>query len=233
MTRETSEEARTLLERAIALDPGHAAAHAMLAHVHQLDYINQWSDDPKRSAEVAFDLARRAVDLDDSEPWAHWVLGMVHAHRKEYPEAVAEIERSLALDPNFAAGYGALGMSRLWQGEPEQALEAFAAGARLDPHYPDIMLHMTARAHFLLGEYERACDLLHQRIARNPATDISRVLLASCRGHLGQIDAARAAWAEAFRVNPAYSLEHRRELLPAREYVLMLEGLWKAGLVER
>lgn len=204
----------------------------MLAHVHQLDYINQWSVDPTRSAELAFDLARRGVELDDAEPWAHWVLSMVHAHRKECPEALAEIERALKLDPNFAAGYGGLGISLLWRGQPVEALEAFAAGARLDPHYPDIMLHMSARAHFLLGEYERGSEILEQRIARNPSTDISRVLLASCRGHLGNVEAARAAWADAFRVNPAYSLEHRRELLPAREYVQMLEGLRKAGLIE-
>jgi hypothetical protein len=44
------------------------------------------------------------------------------------------------------------------------------------------------------------------------------------------MDAARAAWADALRVNPEYALEHRRDLLGESEYGRMLAGLRKAGL---
>ena len=53
-----------------------------------------------------------------------------------------------------------------------------------------------------------------RRLIRNPNTDISHVLLAACYGHLGRFEDARAEWREAFRVNPNYSLEHRRQVLP-------------------
>lgn len=41
-------------------------------------------------------------------------------------------------------------------------------------------------------------------------------------------------WREVFRVNPAYSLEHRRKVLPYKnpdDFECLVDGLRKAGLV--
>ena len=43
-----------------------------------------------------------------------------------------------------------------------------------------------------------------------------------------------AAWQEVFRVNPNYSLEYRRKVLPYKnpaDFELVVDGLRKAGLV--
>jgi adenylate cyclase len=77
---------------------------------------------------------------------------------------------------------------------------------------------------------------LKRRILRNPETDASRVLLAATLGQLGRIDEAREAWREALRVNPDYSLEQRRNVLPYKnpaDFERIVEGLRKAGLSER
>ena len=65
-----------------------------------------------------------------------------------------------------------------------------------------------------MGRYPEAVDVLRRRILRNPDTDASRVLLAASYGQMGQIAEALEAWWEALRVNPTYSLEHRRKVLP-------------------
>jgi len=52
-------------------------------------------------------------------------------------------------------------------------------------------------------------------------------------GHLGRAEEAKASWAEALRVNPDYSLEHHRQILPykdPRDFDRLVEGLRKAGL---
>ena len=86
-----------------------------------------------------------------------------------------------------------------------------------------------------IGRYEAAIGLLKRRLIRNPDTDISRVLLAASYGHLGREDEARAEWQAAFRVNPDYSLAHRRKVLPYKnpaDFELIPDGLRKAGLVD-
>ena len=98
-----------------------------------------------------------------------------------------------------------------------------------------MVLHFRALALFQLGRYEEAVDLLQQRLIRNPVTDVSRALLAASYGHLGRFDEARAAWQEVLRVNPDYSLEYRRKVLPYKnpaDFELVVEGLRKAGIEE-
>jgi adenylate cyclase len=60
-----------------------------------------------------------------------------------------------------------------------------------------------------LGKYEIAAQQLVDRIARNPSTDASRMLLASCYGYLGRAEEARTVWAELLKVNPDFSLMQR------------------------
>ena len=62
---------------------------------------------------------------------------------------------------------------------------------------------------------------------------MSHVLLASCYGHLGHFAEAQAEWREAYRVNPDYSLEHRRKVLPYKnpgDFEHIVEGLRKASV---
>jgi adenylate cyclase len=230
-TKESVADGKALLERAAEIDPSFAPTFAILAHAHQLDYVNRWTADPAKSLATAHEYALKAVALDDTDPMCHMALAITHAQRKEYDAAMRETQRTLALDPNFAPGHINLGFSFLWRDRPAEALDAFATAMRLDPHNPDMILHFIARAQFMLGRYEEAVEMLQRRIARNPVTDVSRVLLAACHGQLGNLEAARAAWEEALRVNPEYSLEHRRDLLAPREYDRMIEGLNKAGIV--
>ncbi len=139
----------------------------------------------------------------------------------------------IELDPNFAQGHAATGMALIYAGRPAEALESFALAMRLDPYYPSIVLHFVAQAHFSLEHYETAAELLRERIARTPGTDSSRMLLASCYGHLGRAEEARATWAEILQVSPEFSLSQREGVLPykdASDFRRIVDGLAKAGL---
>ena len=233
LTKETNIAARDLLQRAIELDPKFASAHAFLALTHGLDYLNRWSASPLGSIEQAEEAATRAVALDDSDPWAHWALGLVSLYTRRHDAAISEAERAIALNPNFAEAHVSLGEALYYSGRSEEALECFERGTALNPYFPDVLLHFRALASFQLGRYEAAAGLLRQRLARNPVTDVSRALLAATYGHLGRSDEARAAWEEMLRVNPDYSLEYRRKVLPYKnpdDFELVVDGLRKAGL---
>jgi adenylate cyclase len=235
LTKETNTAARDLLQRATELDPNFASAYAFLALTHGIDYLNRWGASPPESMAQAEEAATRAVTLDDSDPWAHWALAIAKLYTRRHDEAVDEVERALALNPNFAEAHVCRGETLYYSGRPEEALESFARGKTLNPYFPDVVLHFQALALFQLGRYDEAVDLLLQRLARNAATDVSRALLAASYGHLGRLEEARAAWQEVLRVNPDFSLEYRRKVLPYKnpaDFELMVDGLRKAGVVQ-
>ncbi len=232
-TKAGNTEARLMFERAITLDPNFATAVAGLAKTHMFDYVNDWSETPDRSLETAYELASRAVALDDKNPEVHNVLGIVLHWMKDLDRAIAALERALALDPNYAHAHASLGYTLYYAREPERSLHFLEQAVRLDPHHPDQFLHFLGLTYFALGRLDEAIAVLERRLIRNPNTDVSRVLLASIYGHVGRHEEARQFWEQALKVNPAYSLEHRRRILPYRDladFDRIVDGLHKAGL---
>jgi adenylate cyclase len=232
-TREGLVQARPFLERASALDPNFALPLAYLAFAHVQEYINRWSADPERSLQTAASLAARAVELDGAEPHAHFCRSIVHIWQKQIDRAIADARRAVALDPNFADAYAALGVALHYAGRAAESLEQFERTTRLNPHFPPIVLFFMAQDHFALERYQEAARLLERRLARQSQSDTSHVLLAACYGHLGRAEEARAEWREALRINPDYSIEHRRQILPYKnpaDFERIVEGLRKAGI---
>ncbi|TGQ68201.1 MAG: tetratricopeptide repeat protein [Mesorhizobium sp.] len=235
LTKETNVASRDLLRRATELDPNFASAYAFLALTHGIDYLNRWGASPQESMAQAEEAATRAVTLDDNDPWAHWALAIANLYARRHDEAIDEVERALILNPNFAEAHVCRGEALYYSGRPEEALESFGRAKTLNPYFPDVLLHFQALASFQLGRYEEAVDLLQQRLARNAVTDVSRALLAASYGYLGRLEEARAAWQDLLRVNPDYSLEYRRKVLPYKnpaDFEIMVDGLRKAGLVQ-
>jgi len=232
-TRESVEQARAMYRRAIEIDMNFPAPHAGLALAAISDYVSDWALDPAQALGEAERWARRAVELNDQEPVSHMALGNVLLWRRDHEGALSEFRHMIVLDPNFAQGHAATGLALMYAGRAAEALESIATAMRLDPHYSPIVLHFLAQANYSLGEYEAAAQLLVRRIARTPGTDSSRMLLASCYGHLGRAEDARATWAELLQVNPDFSLTQRARVLPYKDpggFQRIAEGLAKAGL---
>ena len=232
-TRDSVLQAKAMHRRAIEIDPNFAAPHAGVALAALAEYVSGWAADPAQALDETERWARRAVELNDQEPVSHMALGSALLWRRDHAGALAEFRRMIALDPNFAQGHSATGLALMYAGRAAEALEAFALAMRLDPHYSGIVLHFLAQAHFSLGHYEPAAQRLRERIARTPGTDSSRMLLASCYGHLGRMEEARRAWAEMLKINPDFSLEQRARVLPYKDpgdFQRIVDGLTKAGL---
>ncbi|RWC50631.1 MAG: adenylate/guanylate cyclase domain-containing protein [Mesorhizobium sp.] len=235
LTKETNVAARDLLQRATELDPNFASAYAFLALAHGIDYLNRWGTPPPESMAQAEEAATRAVTLDDNDPWAHWALATINLYTRRHDGAIDEAKRAIVLNPNFSEAHACLGEALYYSGRSEEALESFARAKTLNPYFPDVVLHFQALAFFQLGRYEEAVDLLKQRLARNAFTDVSRALLAASYGHLSRFEEARAVWQDLLRVNPDFSLEYRRKVLPYKnpaDFEPMVEGLRKAGVTQ-
>jgi adenylate cyclase len=234
--RDSNREAEALLDRAIKLDPSFAPAHAFLAAAKVNDYASGWSASPEQGLKEAEKAALLAVQLDERYPYALWSLAGVCLWARRHDEAVSAAEKMVAFNPSFADGYGMLGFILHYVGRSEESVVCIDRAMALDPFCSDMLLHFHGQALYQLGRYPDAIGILKRRILRNPETDASRVLLAAAYGQSGMIEQAREAWQEALRVNPKYSLEQRRKVLPYKnpeDFERVVDGLRKAGLPER
>ncbi len=225
--------ARSILEQAIELDPNFGPAYAYLSHIHAMDYVNGWGEDPQASLQHAHGLAKQGVELMPDDAHVRVALGSTYIWLRRHDEAIAEAERAVELDPNYAHGLFELGWCLQYAGRAAEALEPFERAVRLDPHHADQFLHFMAQANFQLGRYDEAAELLSRRIVRNPQSDSSRMFLASCHGHLNRYDEANIIWKEILAINPQFSLEQRRQVLPYKNpehFEQIVDGLRKAGL---
>ncbi len=225
-TREANTQARRMFERAIALDPDFAAAHAWLGRAYMIEWAFQWSDDPQ-IPERAAALAQRAVALDDSLPVAHQTLAYVFLLQKQFAQAIAEAERAMVLEPNDADACVTLGEILSCAGRPQEAVGLVEKALRLDPHYPASYLFALGQAYYLTGRHEEAIAALKRLLTRNPHHPRAHFFLAMVYSEVGRKEEARA---EIAACGPAYSLERVRDKIPYRDQALIER--WMATLRE-
>jgi adenylate cyclase len=167
-TKEANVQARQMYEKAIELDPEYVSAYVGLGFTYYIDWIWQWSQDPQ-TPERALELAQKALALDDFSPWPHNLLGAIYLYiKKQYDQAFAEVERTIALDPNSAEGYWRMGEILGSMGKPEEGIGWIKKAMRLNPRYPGYYAQTLGGAYFLAGRYEEAITALQDALPRNP-----------------------------------------------------------------
>jgi adenylate cyclase len=230
--RETFDQAVALLTRAIELDPNYAEPYAGLAMAHNLDFQNHWTG-AADALDIAVHFAALAIEKGPSVPYAHFVAAVVAIWKRNLDRAKQEAETALALSPNYAPAYGTRGLAEIYSGDPLAAIPFIERAMRLDPAFTRQYMHFLGSAYLVAGDYEAAAASFRERIRLVPDTDLSRALLASALGHLGDIDEAQRIWTELKQVNPRYSFTEHLSRLPfshPADADRIKDGLAKVGL---
>ncbi len=167
LTKEANAQARQMFEKAIELDPQYAAAYVPLGGTYLQDWNWRWSPDPQ-NLERAFELAKKAVALDDSLPGAHGLLSWVYMQKQQPDQAIAEGERAIALDPNNDQSYAMQAEVLNFTGRPEEALKSMEQAMRLNPRYPAWYSFELGNAYHFTGRYAEAIAAHKQVVLRSP-----------------------------------------------------------------
>lgn len=231
-SRSTFERAVAAFTRAVECDEESAEGFAGLALAYCQEYLNRWVNLPDALG-LARQFAESAVAKGPNEPFAQYVAAVVNTWSRNLAEARDSAERALALSPSYALGRGTLAVVKMYQGEPLAAISDLETAMRLDPVYTQHYLHFLGTAYLLCGKFDESAVAFRERIRLAPNTDISRALLASVLGHLGEVDEARRVWAEIKTLNPGYSFEEHMGHIPfqnSSQGDVIVSGLAKAAL---
>ena len=234
-TKEDNAEAQVLFRKAIELDPTFSRALAALAHALYWDTLFGYTDSPEQSLAEALQLSRKAISLDDKEPFAHFAMGRVRALKGEFETAIAELEQAIDLNPSFAHAYFGLGFALILAGRPEDSIPQLDKAIRLNPHDPSIWTFMGGRslALTLLKRHEEALEWAMKSARQANVGWLSHAFLASALGHLGRVDEAHRAARDMLDLKPNFSLSFITRTLPFKNPAHLehfLGGLRKAGL---
>src|SRR5262249_21518652 len=159
-TLESTNEALRLFHRAVELDPDFASAYGMAACCILWRKLNGGTVNYEQEMGEARRLARRAGDLGQDDAVALTFGGFkIRQVGRALRSGGAFIDRALSLNPNLAAAWHYSGLTKIWLGEPDIAIEHLALAMRLSPLDPFIHHRQsaTAFAHLCAGRYDEAC----------------------------------------------------------------------------
>jgi TolB-like protein/Flp pilus assembly protein TadD len=234
-TREGNVLARRLLEETIALDPEFPAAYWNLGATHWMDILRKSSKSPKESLKRAFNLTKKALALDDSDPGAHSMLGWLYTMARQHDKGIAECDRAIALAPNSASAHIWMGYALRYAGRHEEAVRYSERAIRLNPIAPGFYFRSLGMAYIFTGRYEQALTVLKKALTRIPDDVFSRLALAQAYILTGREEEARAKVAEVLTLNPNISIEHLAKRLPYKNQAdkdAIIDRHRKAGLPE-
>ena len=215
VTKASSDEARDLFEQALILDPTNADALAGVARIDALEFAFGSSDKSADLYARAMQRADQALLLDPNQARAHFtkaLLIMFKARPDDVAtgnEIVAEAEASLRADPSFPWGYWPMADGEMLLGHYEQAMSDLQQAMKISPRDANIgMWHMEmARALLALTRDDAAIQEGLQATDSGYRTAQSYASLAAFYAAADKIPEAKAALAEAMKLNPKLSVE--------------------------
>jgi tetratricopeptide (TPR) repeat protein len=217
-------EAEREFRQALAQEPNHAGAHALLA----LCLIER-----NQNAEATGE-AQQAIHLDPEEWFGYYVLSLVYSHRNQQDEALKAVRAAIVLAPTSAVLWATQAAVLFDQGQWQAALESAETGLQHDAE--DVRCaNLRAMALVKLGRKKEAESVIAEALRNEPDNPFSHANQGWAMLEQRRIREAKDHFREALRLDPILDLA-RAGMLEALKagnpaYRLLLSYfLWMAKL---
>lgn len=212
------EEAIASLERAVALDPSYAAAHATLGMVVAERTLNGLSNDPVADRASATVAIERAESLSPQDPVVLRAGGCAFAYCGDYRRSLESLKHAVALAPFDLGAWGYLGWPIVATGNPTDLQELHGILDRLiatAPSHPGqgYWLFHKAVAHSCEQAFTDALEYSERSTRAQPRFAIGWMNHGNILASLGRNEEATAAIASGLKVNPQMTVGFYSDLM--------------------
>ena len=176
--------------------------YAALAETYHIAVSMGWAESPTEYLTRAQEIANKALGIDDFDVRAHVVLGRIHVFYHRYEQAMAEMDRALAINPNDANGLAGRGNCLMWTGQTDAAIEALETARRIDPEMNAIDRFALSLAYYLKRRYVEAIEQAELNLRDTTGANFSRIVLAAAYAEDNQTEDAAQVVATMHRVDP-------------------------------
>jgi tetratricopeptide (TPR) repeat protein/DNA-binding winged helix-turn-helix (wHTH) protein len=153
-------DAILLLEKAVALDPEFAMAHARIGYAHAV--TGNDAEAAKRHLEKAFTLSTRLTEKDRLYIRAWYAIANL-----DYATAIGSFREIIAVYPMETEAYARLSMLLLGEDRLDEALAAALQGLAVDAESKDL-INQTSGLYSTLGRHDEAIAMIQRYIALAP-----------------------------------------------------------------
>jgi TolB-like protein/Flp pilus assembly protein TadD len=237
--------ARDLFNEGLKLQPDNANALAGVATTYVLETINGYHPaGNQQRLQQAETLLAKALAIDPGNIVGMKASAALQRAQGRFDDAITAAKAVIARNPGEPWAYKEVGLSLLYLGQLEQALDWFAKAERFGPYDPGRWSWFDARgqALLLLGRDEDAIRSLRTALEVNPDYLSSYAVLAAAYALKGLDEKAHTALAQYRRSNPDVTVSTFRSLSPVpleltsqtylKQRERLKDGLRKAGMPE-
>ncbi|HEX4441856.1 MAG TPA: protein kinase, partial [Thermoanaerobaculia bacterium] len=219
------------LERAVQRDARQSDLWGCLALVHTDEYTFGFQADAA-TLDRALAAARRAAELDRTNPFALLALAQAHFFRQELVAFHPAAEQAMALNPLNTDALGILGLMIVHTGEFQRGAAIVRRAMELNPSHAGWFHFAPIWEHFERGEYERALE--HAMQVNMPGLFWQPLVIAAICGQLGRRTEAAAAVRDLLALDPDFGKHARRDVrvwhFASGLLDRILDGVRNAGL---
>jgi adenylate cyclase len=233
INKKDNKQAQYFFKEAISIDEKYAIPYAMLGFTHVLDLLYGWSESPIKSFEEAEKNAHKAISLNESLDVPHSLMAWIYLFKKCHEEAIKEGERAIELNPNGAEAYASLVLVLNYSDETELAIKLIKKALRLNPIPPPHYYFWLGAAYRIEEQYEKAIQHLKKALIDNSDLLTPYLHLTASYSSLNRTEEAHKAAEEVLRIDPNFSLEYHKNILPYKNQETLqnyIDALRKAGL---
>jgi len=222
------------LERALAIDPNYAQAHAVLANLYaySLFSLGVWYGDPE---ERARHYLGQALKAGSNDPTLLAFVAETYYWLGESDRARMHIEAALKINPHDMQSRVVYGSVLNGAGQCEDGLRVMEEATNMDPQILDFTKEPMAECLYMLRRYDDCLDILLSWSGPPPHTYAQ---IAACHAHMGRRDKMAEA-ADTFRAVCAessdfarYAQYHARICQRPEDKENWLSGYRMAGLLD-
>jgi adenylate cyclase len=197
---EQVDEIEALSVRAVALDPGHGPALALLAAGvgFRIAYASAGADVSQLEARFTETINRAMLAGADDPDVLAFVAEAHLLADKDVVVARALVDRALQMNPGLVVGWDIAGNVRMWSGEYKEALACYERFLHLDPHSPwrTYVWPSMAGCMVAMGRFDEAIVLAKEGLQIAPNNPWAAAYLIAAFANCGRIAEARAALAQ-------------------------------------
>ena len=199
-TKESMMRIGEVAQEIIDIEPDNPVGYRMMGWYHRI--IIAFGASPKENLEKAFMFGKKALERDESDGFAHALLGRIYSRIGKHEKAIESGRRSVELQPNGALIHYFYARSLDCAGHVDEAITYSRRAIRLNPFPAHYYYQVLGIAYWKKGEYENALKEFKKALQRAPESPWSHWDLAYTYIFLGRDEEARASAAKCMELAP-------------------------------